>query len=38
MEITNILGDMFSINMSMQSMDEQVLKNKKSKHQTRSYD
>jgi|TARA_B110000046_G_C13014437_1_gene408017 radical SAM superfamily enzyme YgiQ (UPF0313 family) len=27
MEITNILGDMFSINMSMQSMDEQVLKN-----------
>ena len=27
MKITNILGDMFSINMSMQSMDEQVLKN-----------
>ncbi len=27
MEITNILGDMFAINMSMQSMDEQVLKN-----------
>ena len=25
--ITNILGDMFSINMSLQSMDEQVLKN-----------
>ena len=29
MKITNILGDMFSINMSMQSMDEQVLKNVK---------
>ena len=29
MAITNILGDMFSINMSMQSMDEQVLKNVK---------
>ncbi len=27
MEITNILGNMFSINMSMQSMDEQVLTN-----------
>ena len=27
MEITNILGNMFSINMSMQSMDEQVLAN-----------
>jgi radical SAM superfamily enzyme YgiQ (UPF0313 family) len=27
MEITNILGNMFSINMSMQSMDEQVLRN-----------
>ena len=27
MEITNILGNMFSVNMSMQSMDEQVLKN-----------
>ena len=27
MEMTNILGDMFSINMSMQSMNEQVLKN-----------
>ena len=27
MKITNILGDMFSINMSMQSMNEQVLKN-----------
>ena len=26
-EITNILGDMFSVNMSMQSMDEQVLRN-----------
>ena len=27
MAITNILGNMFSVNMSMQSMDEQVLKN-----------
>ena len=27
MEITNILGNMFAINMSLQSMDEQVLKN-----------
>jgi radical SAM superfamily enzyme YgiQ (UPF0313 family) len=27
MEVTNILGDMFSVNMAMQSMDEQVLKN-----------
>ena len=27
MEITKILGEMFSINMSMQSMDEQVLTN-----------
>ena len=27
MEITNILGNMFGINMSLQSMDEQVLKN-----------
>ena len=27
MEITKILGEMFSVNMSMQSMDEQVLKN-----------
>ena len=26
-EITNILGDMFSVNMSMQSMNEQVLRN-----------
>jgi len=26
-EITNLLGDMFSINMSMQSMDDEVLKN-----------
>jgi len=26
-EITKILGEMFSINMSMQSMDEQVLRN-----------
>tara|TARA_A100001015_G_scaffold124071_1_gene137514 strand:+ start:241 stop:2376 length:2136 start_codon:yes stop_codon:yes gene_type:complete len=26
-EITNLLGDMFSINMSMQSMDDNVLKN-----------
>ena len=27
MEITNILGNMFAINMSLQSMDEQVLNN-----------
>lgn len=27
MEVTKILGDMFAVNMAMQSMDEQVLKN-----------
>ena len=27
MEITSVLGDMFSVNMSMQSMDNQVLEN-----------
>ena len=27
MEITKILGEMFAVNMSMQSMDEQVLRN-----------
>ena len=27
MAITSVLGDMFSVNMSMQSMDNQVLKN-----------
>ena len=31
-DITNILGDMFAVNMATQSMDEQVLKNIKRKN------
>ena len=31
-DITNVLGDMFSVNMATQSMDEQVLKNIKRKN------